>query len=315
MRALHAGTTHGSIIFGKSDHRDFTISYPVPNPRAMATSMDNLIIAPKGTRLWILNLGTLEADAAWFKRGGSTSTRSNPNPASERRSLKMYGILIEHPEEGLILWETGGGRDYPEVVGAPINDIFAQVESNPDEDLEKQIHKCGFELKDLKMIIMGHLHMDHAGGLPLFKDFNIPIVVHELELKNAFFSVATGYDAGVYLPHYLDFSHNWQAWQGDEFEVAQGIMLRLMPGHTPGLSIMQVNLQESGTWIVTTDMYLVKENFEENLPLGFLARDHNPWCASNQKIHALQRRTKAKLLYGHDADTLASYQQAPHAYT
>jgi len=83
--------------------------------------MDNLIIAPKGTRLWILNLGTLEADAAWFKRGGSTSTRSNPNPASERRSLKMYGILIEHPEEGLILWETGGGREYPEVVGAPIN--------------------------------------------------------------------------------------------------------------------------------------------------------------------------------------------------
>lgn len=70
----------------------------------------------------------------------------------------------------------------------------------------------------------------------------------------------------------------------------------------------------TGTWIATTDMYLVKENFEENLPLGFLSREHTLWCASNQKIHALQKRTKAKMLYGHCKDTLELYKAAPHSY-
>ena len=210
----------------------------------MATSLDNLIRAPDGTKLWILKLGTLEIDAAWFKRGGSTSTLSNPNPVNERRKVSMYGLLIQHPEEGLILWETGGGRNYSEIAGAPVNDIFAQVDENPEEDLEKQIQKCGFELKDVKMIIMGHLHLDHSGGLTLFQGLNVPIVVHELELKNALYSVATGYDIGAYLPHYLDFQYNWQPWSGDEYEIAQGITLRHMPGHTPGLAIMQLNLKE-----------------------------------------------------------------------
>jgi glyoxylase-like metal-dependent hydrolase (beta-lactamase superfamily II) len=188
------------------------------------------------------------------------------------------------------------------------------VDQSQDEELDVQIEKCGFKLSDVKMVIMGHLHMDHSGGLVQFRRTKTRILVHELELKNAFYSVATGYDLGVYMAHYLTFDLNWQTWTGATFDVAQGITLRHMPGHTPGLSIMQVNLSQSGTWIVTTDMYIVKENFEENLPLGFLARDHNPWCHSNQLIHQLQRRTKAKMLFGHCADTLAKYQLTPHAY-
>lgn len=43
---------------------------------------------------------------------------------------------------------------------------------------------------------MGHLHLDHAGGLGLFKDLGTPIWVHEKELKNALYSVATGADLG-----------------------------------------------------------------------------------------------------------------------
>jgi glyoxylase-like metal-dependent hydrolase (beta-lactamase superfamily II) len=124
----------------------------------------------------------------------------------------MYGILIDHPEEGLILWETGGGKDYPKVTGAPINDIFAQVDHSQDEELDVQIEKCGFKLSDVKMVIMGHLHMDHSGGLVQFRGTKTPILVHELELKNAFYSVATGYELGVYMAHYLTFDLNWQTW-------------------------------------------------------------------------------------------------------
>ena len=51
--------------------------------------------------------------------------------------------------------------------------------------------------------------------------------------------------------------------------------MRHMPGHTPGLAIMQVNLEKEGTFIHTTDHYLVKENYEQNHAQGFLSRNHD----------------------------------------
>jgi glyoxylase-like metal-dependent hydrolase (beta-lactamase superfamily II) len=44
---------------------------------------------------------------------------------------------------------------------------------------------------------MGHLHLDHAGGLSYFKGTDVPIWVHELELKHAYFSVLTKTDLGT----------------------------------------------------------------------------------------------------------------------
>lgn len=107
---------------------------------------------------------------------------------------------------------------------------------------------------------------------------------------------------GVYLPHYLKFDLNWQTFHGPSLEIAQGLTLRHSPGHTPGLCILQLNLQESGTWIFTSDQYHVKENYEASHPQGWLARDHDDWVRSNQMIHQLAKRTDAKIIFGHCAE-------------
>jgi hypothetical protein len=52
---------------------------------------------------------------------------------------------------------------------------------------------------------------------------------------------------------------------------------------------MQVNLNDSGTWIFTTDQYHVKENFDADMPQGWLARDHDDWVRSHQMIKALKK--------------------------
>lgn len=53
--------------------------------------------------------------------------------------------------------------------------------------------------------ILGHMHLDHAGGLDQFLDRkDIEIWVHDKELRSAFWSVATGADVGVYLKHYMN---------------------------------------------------------------------------------------------------------------
>ncbi len=107
---------------------------------------------------------------------------------------------------------------------------------------------------------------------------------------------------GVYLEHYLSFKLNWQPFSGEYFEIAQGLQIRHAPGHTPGLCILQLNMENSGSWIMTSDMYHVKENYEDSQPQGWLARDHDDWVRSHQMIKSLQRRTEAKVLLGHCAE-------------
>lgn len=183
-----------------------------------------------------------------------------------------------------------------------------------EHDLDKAIAKTGHSIKDVKAVVMGHLHLDHGGGLEHFYGTEVPIYVHELELKHAFYSVATGTDYGVYLPHYLRFDLNWQSFSGSFLEVAAGLNIHHAPGHTPGLCILQVNLAQSGTWLFTSDMYHVRENWESSVPQGWLARDHDAWVRSHQMIKMLAKRTRARMILGHDADVLAQYKMAPEAY-
>jgi glyoxylase-like metal-dependent hydrolase (beta-lactamase superfamily II) len=83
--------------------------------------------------------------------------------------------------------------------------------------------------------VISHLHLDHAGGLEFFRDRDVPIYVHADELKNAFYGVATGQDLGAYLPHYMDFSFNWQPLYGDHIGCLTACTFTDSRGHTPAL--------------------------------------------------------------------------------
>jgi len=66
---------------------------------------------PPGTKMHILNLGILNVDEAWLLRGANGGTYSDQNPTNKRRDLVLLACLIEHPDAGLILYETGCAED------------------------------------------------------------------------------------------------------------------------------------------------------------------------------------------------------------
>jgi hypothetical protein len=166
-------------------------------------------VCPDGTKAWMLCLGYLEADEGFLVRGGNTSLASNKDAArsNKRRLLPMYCVLIEHPHEGLILWETGSGSvrhaschiviflnfgglfssttqncvvqfsmiSFPCVFIFTVNDVsdydeacLQRVIYEPHHDLKTAIESTGHNYKDIKAVVIGHLHVDHAGGLDLF---------------------------------------------------------------------------------------------------------------------------------------------------
>lgn len=174
---------------------------------AVPSSISN--VCPPETKFHVLEVGWLECDEAFIVRGSNTSLKSTEDNTfvNKRRQLPMYCILIEHPHEGLILWETGCGKDYPTVWGPTVSEIFARVNYEPRHELRAAVEATGNRIEDIKKIIIGHLHLDHAGGLDEFLDTtDTEIWVHERELTSAFWSVATGADDSVYLPHYLKLS-------------------------------------------------------------------------------------------------------------
>jgi hypothetical protein len=52
-------------------------------------------------------------------RGSNTSTNSRKNPENKRRDLVVLAMLIEHPQAGLILFETGCAEDIDVVSASP----------------------------------------------------------------------------------------------------------------------------------------------------------------------------------------------------
>lgn len=62
-----------------------------------------------------------------------------------------------------------------QVWGPQVSDIFARVRYEPKHELDAQIEATGHRVEDVKKIIIGHLHLDHAGGLDLFLDRKVRI--------------------------------------------------------------------------------------------------------------------------------------------
>lgn len=255
-------------------------------------------------KLHLLNLGGIDYDEGWPLAAAGVSTLSDPGPASPRRRVAIIGALIEHPKVGPILFDTGAAPNFQELWPPVVQELFAITRYDAEHRLDAALQATGHGLEDVRAIIMSHLHLDHAGGLEFFRGTDVPVYVHADELKNGFYAVATGQDFGAYLPHYLDISFNWQPLDGDEIELFAGFNLHRLPGHTPALLGLRLDLANAGTFLLTSDQFHLRENYEEPRPLGWLLRDHAAWWRSYRAVRTLAERTDATLVFGHDAEVL-----------
>jgi glyoxylase-like metal-dependent hydrolase (beta-lactamase superfamily II) len=255
-------------------------------------------------KLHLLDLGVLEYDEGWPLAGAGVSTLSEPGPASPRREVAVIAALIEHPKAGPILFDTGAAPDFRELWPPPVQELFAITTYEREHHLDAAIEAAGFGLEDIRAIVMSHLHLDHAGGLELFRGTDVPVYVHGDELRNAFYAIATGEDFGAYLPHYVDHSFNWQALHGEHVELFDGLHLHRLAGHTPALMGMHIEDSDAGPVFLTSDQFHLRDNYEGPQPLGWLLRDHAAWWRSYRLVKTLQDRTGARLVFGHDRGVL-----------
>ena len=263
-------------------------------------------------KLRLLDFGDITADDAWAFEGAGASTISSLKPDVLRRFFHMTGVLIEHPKEGLVLYDVGPAPNFRELWPEPVQEVFGITRYGVENRLDKQLEKVGYTLKDISAVIISHMHLDHAGGLEYFRGMDVPVYVHKEELKYAFYAVATKEDFGAYLPHYVDVAFNWKAVHEDEIELFEGITLYRTTGHTPGTLSMKVDLTNAAPFIFTSDTMLHSENYFEEKPLGWLIRDMHAWWRDLRKLQNLEARYNANVFVAHDKGQFNKYAEKPY---
>ena len=166
--------------------------------------------------------------------------RKIPPDAKNRIPLGMRCLLVEHPDE-LVLIDTGvGDKESEKFVG-----IYG-IENEPiggagPTQLESALAEAGVSPADVTVVINSHLRFDHAGGNTRRGEDGVPV----LSFPNARYIARRGeWDwahhtnertAASYFGHNYDPVHaagRLELVDGDR-EVLPGISLRHAPGHTP----------------------------------------------------------------------------------
>ena len=207
--------------------------------------------------------------------------------------------------DGTILFDTGvSPRAVP---GLMRSDHLAHF---TDEDLlVHRLDALGLEVGNVDMVVLSHLHYDHAGGADLFRESEL--IVQKDEYSYAHYPAS--FFAGFYYRKNFDLpDYKWRLLDGDT-ELAPGITVLRTDGHTPGHQSLMVELPETGPVILTGDACYWHEHLDKERVPGVV---WNPTLAlhSIQRLKTLARLTGARIFPGHDPEFWKTVKQAPEAY-
>ncbi|HEY1309118.1 MAG TPA: N-acyl homoserine lactonase family protein [Vicinamibacterales bacterium] len=108
--------------------------------------------------------------------------------------LPTYTWVIDHPE-GVIVVDTGQGRHLLESSRAfhPYHRWEVAFRIELEEEIGPQLRALGVGPRDVKRVVLTHLHCDHDGGLSHFPDSEILVSPGELRAARGWMGRARGY--------------------------------------------------------------------------------------------------------------------------
>jgi len=189
----------------------------------------------------------------WFERapgrGAGLKALGIGVPAAELIDIPIVAFLLEHPTAGPVLVDTGfqrivaegPSRERTRNLGRVGRLMARDLRMEPRQCVAAQLQAHGIEESDLSLIVMTHLHFDHASALCDFPAATVLVSAPEWAAAHGRYLFMHGYVPAQLspAPSYRTIEFEPGA-QGDPFAHALDVFgdgsLRLVftPGHTRG---------------------------------------------------------------------------------
>ena len=208
-----------------------------------------------GVKLHAFTTGVLHVDEALLLRGGSlTQTRELPVPA----------FVIEHPKQGLVLFNTGVNPVLDTDAAWPGGWLgLVGAEVVPGEALRSQLEQAGLKPDAVRWIVLSTLRFDHTGAVEAFPNARVVVATAERDFAR---QAPSGYKTNEF-----DAVANWKF---IDFESATplatftahvdlfgdgSVLLIDARGATPGTMAMLVRLPQRPV-LLADDLAALEEN-------------------------------------------------------
>jgi glyoxylase-like metal-dependent hydrolase (beta-lactamase superfamily II) len=186
-----------------------------------------------GTSVALVQAGTFRSDAGtlfgpvpWVLWGGLVTDEVD----DRRRLLQALNCLLIETPAGRVLVETG--------IGERVDEKTREMRGYEGSPIVPALDAAGFQPESIYLVVMSHLHFDHAGGL-LRSDGERAFPRARIVAQKAEWEVALGDNPRLvasYVQPELQLVRDWGAegWVDGERELLPGVSVIPTGGHSAG---------------------------------------------------------------------------------
>lgn len=269
------------------------------SPKKMAeASVIDAENAKTDIRMYVLDGGTVVVNSlGLFAEGDAYKGQS-------KEFADAY-YVIQHPK-GNLMWDAGLPESLVGMDGPYTSPDGAFTVSRKDS-LHHQLEMIGMTADDFKYISLSHTHFDHVGHAPSMS--KATWLVQEEEYK-----WVTGDEVRKANPDSYNAIKDLKKIElinGDHDVFGDGtVVLKFMPGHTPGHQVLFVDLSDHGPLLLSGDLYHFSENREfKRMPI--FNYDLDQTRESMDKFEAFAKERNAKVYLQHEKNDYLSMPRAP----
>ena len=214
--------------------------------------------------------------------------------------------VISHPK-GNLMWDAG----LPEGLIAmekPFTSPDGNFTVSRKDSVVHQLKSIGMSVGDIKYIALSHTHFDHSGHANSFK--NSTWLVQEPE----YHFITSGESQKTNADNYNAIKEltNVKKLNGDFDVFGDGsVLIKSMPGHTPGHQVLYLDLPENGPTLLSGDLYHLYEN-REHRRVPIFNFNVGQTLESMEAFEAFAKEKNAKVYLQHQKEDFEKMPKAPN---
>jgi N-acyl homoserine lactone hydrolase len=232
-------------------------------------------------------------------------------PRSSYMNLPVPAFLVRHPGVGPVLIDTGL---HPSIAADPRDNMGRLAsrlfELEPGGDVPAQLRTKGLRAADVAVVILTHLHLDHASAISEFPDAVFVVSAPEWQVATENPSLLRGYRRAHY-----DFAFDYCTVDFDADYVESygpfgrtmdlfgdgSIRLAFTPGHSEGHMSVILSLPRRD-FVVAGDVAYTWRQFQGG-PEPYRVADRHNWRRSLKEMQAYRKAYPYALIVpGHDPE-------------